>query len=71
MRGALHGRSRFEICRSVSELGLQQQQQLMDSVENSVIKTLGWWQNSAYLLYVQIPLEHLTELLKLVAEVSC
>ena len=55
---------------TVPELGPQQQQQLTDSVENSVIKTLGWWQNSAYLLYVQIPLEHLTELLKLVAEVS-
>ena len=36
-------------------------------VEDSVIKTLGWWQSSTYLLYVRIPLERLAGLSKVLA----
>ena len=36
-------------------------------VEDSVIKTLGRWQSSAYLLYVRMPRERLAELSKVIA----
>ena len=40
-------------------------------VEDSLIKTLGRWQSSAYLLYVRIPQEHLAWLSTILADKQC
>ena len=56
--------SRFAGIASESE---QQSIAAARGIEDSLIKTLGQWRSSAYLLYIQIPWEYLADLSRVLA----